>query len=111
MAQGERLPIETRNATITNSFHVQESKALEAEADRISKILDAKYRPADITEVCKDTLHLSDSEKQLLEQLLREYEDLFDGTLGEWKGRPHHIQLKEGATPYHGRAYPAPKAY
>ena len=36
---------------------------------------------------------------------------MFDGTVGTWKGAPYHIQLKEGATPYHGRPYTVPKAY
>ena len=39
------------------------------------------------------------------------YESLFDGTLGKWTGEPYHIQLKEGATPYHARPYSVPKAY
>ena len=36
---------------------------------------------------------------------------MFDGTFGKWKGKPIHIQLKEGATPYHAKPYAVPKAY
>ncbi len=39
------------------------------------------------------------------------YELLFDGTLGDWKTKPVSFQLKEGASPYHGRAYPVPKIH
>ncbi len=40
--------------------------------------------------------------------LLTKYEDLFDGTLGDWNTEPVSFDLKEGAKPYHGRAYPVP---
>jgi hypothetical protein len=43
--------------------------------------------------------------------LLTEYEDLFDGTLGEWNTEPVHLELKEGAKPFHGRAFPVPKIH
>jgi hypothetical protein len=40
------------------------------------------------------------------------YEDLFDGTLGTYKGPAYDIELKEGAEPYHlRRAYGVPRAY
>jgi hypothetical protein len=43
--------------------------------------------------------------------LLLEYESLFDGTLGDWNRPPISIELKEGATPYHGRPYPIPQIH
>jgi hypothetical protein len=43
--------------------------------------------------------------------LLLKYEELFDGTLGDWKLLPVSIELKEGAKPYHGRPYPIPKVH
>jgi hypothetical protein len=51
-----------------------------------------------------------DQQKQLL-QLLRKYELLFDGTLGDWKTKPVSFQLKEGASLYHGQAFPVPKIH
>ena len=44
---------------------------------------------------------------QLL-HLLQKYEQLFDGTLGDWKTTPVKLELKEGIRPFHGRAYPVP---
>ncbi len=38
--------------------------------------------------------------------MLFEFEELFDGTLGDWKRPPVSIAMKEGAKPYHGRSYP-----
>ena len=43
--------------------------------------------------------------------LLTEYEDLFDGTSGDWKTEPVSLELKEGAKVYHGRAFPVPKIH
>ncbi len=43
--------------------------------------------------------------------LLLKFEQLFDGTLGEWTLPPVSIQLKEGAKPFHGRPYPIPKVH
>ena len=47
----------------------------------------------------------------MLLELLIKFEELFDGTLGDWKTDPVSFELKEGAKPYHGRSYPVPKAY
>jgi hypothetical protein len=44
-------------------------------------------------------------------KLLKEFEELFDGTLGDWDSNPVLLQLKEGAQPYHGRLFPIPKKY
>ncbi len=38
--------------------------------------------------------------------MLLNYEELFDGTLGDWNRPPISIELKEGAKPFHGRLYP-----
>ena len=77
----------------------------------ISKILEAKYKPADLKKVAADCTHLEPQQQKDLLKLLEKYEDLFDGTLGHWKGAPYKIDLKEGATPYYARPYPIPKAY
>ncbi len=44
-------------------------------------------------------------------QLLKKFELLFDGTLGDWKTKPVPFQLKEGASPYHGQAFPVSKIH
>jgi hypothetical protein len=48
-------------------------------------ILDAKYEKADLRSVIDEhCAHLSLLDRNKLLDLLTEYEDLFDGTLGEW---------------------------
>jgi hypothetical protein len=47
----------------------------------------------------------------LLLALLLKFGDLFDGMLGDWMLPPVSSELKEGASPYHGRPYPIPKIH
>ncbi len=84
-------PVSTRNAT----KHVVE-------------ILDAKYDKADLQRIVKSNHphpHLSTSHCNSLLALLLKFEELFDGTLGDWKLPPVSFELKKGAKPYHGRPY------
>jgi hypothetical protein len=55
--------------------------------------------------------HISLQDQNKLLELLTEFEELFDETLGDWTIDPMSFELKEGAKPYHGRSYPVPKAY
>ena len=36
---------------------------------------------------------------------------MFDGTLGQWRGKDFKIELKEGVKPYYSRPYPVPKIH
>jgi hypothetical protein len=68
---------------------------------------------ADLQSIVKNNCkHLSaDHQKKLLQRLF-EFESLSDGTLGDWKSKPvSFFQLKQGASPYHGRAFPVPKIH
>jgi hypothetical protein len=71
------------------------------------EILDAKYEKANLRAITKEECldHLSATEKDKLLKLLQEFEELFDGTLGDWDCNPVSLQLKEGAQPYHGRPF------
>jgi hypothetical protein len=95
-----------------NHSLAMEPQSTQDATDRATQILDANYKIAYLQLVVRDNCkHLKvDQQKQLL-QLLRKYELLFDGTLGDWKTKPVSFQLKEGASPYHGRAFPVPKIH
>ncbi len=80
--------------------------------ERAAQILDAKYTKADLRLVVRDNCkHLKVDQQKKLRQLLTNYELLFDGNLGDWKTKPVSFQLKEGASPYHSRAFPVPKIH
>ena len=97
-------------ATIAQSYLVDETGPVADSTNQIKKILDAKYEAADIPTIVESCTHLTDLEKSKLAKLLLKYEELFDGTLGKWKGPPVDIQLRENVKPYHARAYPIPKS-
>ena len=75
-------------------------------------IIDAKYEKAEIhSAVDTNCPHLSLPDQNKLLDLLTKYENLFDGTLGDWNTEPVSFELKKVVKPYHGRAYPVPIAH
>ena len=95
-----------------NSVITHAPKSTLEATQRVVKILDAKYEKADLNAVVADNCkHLSVPDQEKLLKLLTEFEDLFDGTLGDWDTEPVSLKLKEGAKPYHGRPFPTQKAH
>ena len=67
----------------------------------VVQILDAKYEKADLQSVVStNCTHLSPQDQSKLLELLTEFEELFDGTLGDWNTEPVSFELKEGSKPY-----------
>ncbi len=61
----------------------------------VVQILDAKYEKADLQSVVSaNCTHLSLPDQNKLLELLTEYEELFDGTLGDWNTEPVSFELK-----------------
>ena len=74
--------------------------------------MDAKYKKANLPEVVKNNCkHLNAAEREELLKLLQKYEELFDGTLGDWKTEPVKLELKKDAKPFHSRPFQVPKIY
>ena len=96
--------------TIEDLFHVEEEVFVTNVTDRIAKILDAKYQPANLKELTADLLYLTTDQHQQLYNCLNKQSSLFDGTLGLWKGAPYNIELRDGSQPYHARPYGIPQA-
>ena len=55
--------------------------------------------------------NLTMTQRNDLLQLLKKFEELFDGTLGTWKIYSFDFKLKEGGKPICLRPYPVPKVY
>ena len=93
-------------------FTRNEPESTKELTNRVVKILDAKYEKADLPAIVEETCgHLNKFQRPMLLQLLQDYEELFDGTLGDWNTEPVHFELKEGAKSYHGRTFPVPKIH
>ena len=61
--------------------------------------------------VSANCTHLSLQDQIKLLELLTEFEELFDGTLGDWNTEPVSFELKEDTKPYHGRLFPVLKSH
>ncbi len=104
-------PSISRVLKLSSSF-AQEPANTRNATKRIVEILDAKYDKADTPSIVENNcMHLSTSHSNLLIALLLNFEELFDGMVGDWKLPPVSFELKEGAKPYHGRPYPIPKIH
>ena len=95
-----------------NTCLAQEPVSTRTATKRVVEILDAKYEKADLPAIIRENCsHLKPSEREKLLSVLLKFESLFDGTLGDWNLPPISFELKEGTTPYHGRAYPIPQIH
>ena len=99
------------NCSVTNSYFIHDSPAVEDSTDRVKRILDAKYEKADLTALVKDMTYLSKEEQASLLNLLLQHENLFNGTLGHWYDSAYNIELREGVEPYHAKPYPVPRIH
>ena len=99
---------------LNNSIYQENTKNLQStlEATKyLIQILDAKYEKVDLRAITENCTHLSDPEKHSLLELLQKFEELFDGTLGDWDCELIYLQLKEGSKPYHGWPFPIPNKH
>jgi hypothetical protein len=78
---------------------------------RMTDILDAKYKKANLDKIAANANHLTNSEQESLLKLLKKYEDLFDGTLGTFTGTPYDIKLKNSVEPHHAQPFPVLKIH
>jgi hypothetical protein len=93
------------------SYHIGDGDVADDALERIKRILDAKYKPANLRKVAKEANHLPEEQQEELHTLLNKYKDLFNVTLRHWNDVKLKVELKPDVTPYHARAYPIPHKY
>jgi hypothetical protein len=86
-----------------------EPEHIHAANKRQTCILEANYKAANLSEIIKCISTIDDIEKNNILGLLRKYEHLFNGTLGNFETSEVKLKLKEDAEPYHAKAFPVPK--
>ena len=69
--ENESIPLKPSDATLEDSFYINDPEDIMSEADKMSTILDAKYEKADINKVSKSTPHLNRQEQAKLKELLQ----------------------------------------
>ena len=72
------------------------------------KTLDSTYAKADLEKLV-NTSQLNVEEIILLLSLLEDFEDLFDGTLGDWATEPVDLELNPYPKTFNSRYYPVPR--
>jgi hypothetical protein len=83
----------TLRALRLNHSLAMEPQSTQDATKRVTWILDAKYQKADLQSVVRNNCkHLCANQQKKLLQLLKKYESLFDGTLGDWKTKPVSFQ-------------------
>ena len=100
-----------KDTNLLNNFHRDhlEPDSTRDSTKRTVEILDASYENANLAEFLDKTCgHLSSIQRNSMLKLLTKYEELFDGTLGDFDTDPVSLELKKDASAYHGRPYPIP---
>jgi predicted aspartyl protease len=108
---GVSIPMREADSFTEESFFIQEPDSVVEATERIKHILDAKYEKANLEEITQDATHLLPEQRTKLRDFLKQYEELFDGSLGRWNMKDYEIELQPDATPYHARAFPIPHAH
>jgi hypothetical protein len=84
----------TLRALRLNHSLAMEPQSTQDATKRVTQILGAKYQKVDLQSIVRDNCkHLSTNQQKKLLQLLKKYESLLDGTLGDWKTKPVSFQL------------------
>ena len=99
---------------LLNNLYMEniESSVSPVAINRVTHILDAKYEKTNLPEVVDNTCkHLNTYQRNTLFRLLIQYEELFDGTLGDWKGESVNFELKPDAKPYHDQPFLVPHVH
>lgn len=73
-------------------------------------ILPADYRPADILATTQACTHLPLDKREQLYNLLKNYQDVFDGKLKVYPDELIHLDIDPTIQPHRSRAYPIPRS-
>ena len=86
-----------------------EPRSTKKATTRALKILDSEYEKADLNRIVDKADNLDSDQKQMLLKLLKQFENLFDGTLGKWNTNPVIIEMKPDAKTINSRWYTVPR--
>ena len=67
--------------------------------ERVFKILNNTYAKSDLDNVAASVVQIYKNQCKKLSSLLKEVEDLFDGTLVKWDTTPVDLEVKTGYEP------------
>jgi predicted aspartyl protease len=85
---------------ITDIMHTARTQTLDSLVHQAS-VKDANYDVQDPTEVAEAQQHLNDKQREDLKKMFNQHRKLFSGRIGRYPHRKYHIDLVQGAEPYH----------
>ena len=108
--------VDTNTPTEDLASHAQQAKnevfaTLNGNKSDIKRTMEAKYVKADLDSITDGMEHLSSSERTSSKEVLKNDEELFDGTLGTWRAETLDVESKPGVSPCHAKPCPTPKAH
>jgi transposase InsO family protein len=116
---GKKIPMNSRFSKERLSAAV-DSCLVEREDDDLQNYLDcfavalgdSTYDKMNVDQAVRENCaHLTESQQKDLRSLLFKHFKLFDGTLHTYNGPKMDIELQDGASPIHRRAYPTPRVH
>jgi hypothetical protein len=69
--EAAEIPMRSRDATVEDSYYINDTPCLTEAAERIKEILDAKYEPANLDEITANCTHLTTEQQEQLNTLLK----------------------------------------
>jgi hypothetical protein len=82
------IPLRSVDSTVDDIYLVEDRhnyQPTEQEMQRMTDILDAKHKKADLNEIASGADHLTNSKQSSLLALLKKHKDLFDGVPGTFE--------------------------
>ena len=78
-------------------------------AERMVKILDSKYLKEKLEQVSANATHRNSEERNQLLGLTKDFEDLFDGTIGDWDTDTVELNSNTNFKPFNYKYYLLPR--
>ena len=97
--------------TRKDAFQVEEELCVSDKTGPIAKILEAKYKPADLEELMEKLTTTKQQQQQQITSNARQKNGLVEGTQGLWKGSLYKIDMQDNAKPHHTCLYRILQAY
>ena len=90
-------------------IHTEEPVSTREVTEGLVKILDITYAKTDLEQVAANTSQINYEEKTQLLRLLKKFQYLFGGTLGDWDTEPVNLDLKPNSQSFNFKYYPVPR--
>ena len=77
--------------------------------DSLVELLRSNYAMEDLEQVAANATNLNDEDITQLLRLLKDFEDFFGGTLGDWDTEPTDLELNPDSKPFYCKHYTVPR--